>query len=451
MAKYFNRATIDMASAVHHSRRRFLRNALPSGAALSCCGSLSGWLPSLAHAAAASKGPATSVVLLWLNGGPSTIDLWDMKPGHENGGPFKSIATAASGIRICEHLPSWARWMKHAAIIRSVTSKEGDHTRAVHLARTGYVPQGAIRFPALGSLICRETATPGQTENLVDGVPGFVSIAPSRYAAEIGAGFLGPAYTPLNVGLYANRPEDLKVPNLAGSADIDDAERRKRLELLSNLDDRFRDRSTNSVVAGIHAANEAAIRLMRPDAAGAILLDDEPNDVRDRYGRSVFGQGCLLARRLVERGVRFVEVSLDGWDTHSDNFTAVEGLSATLDGAAGALLDDLQCRGLLESTLVICMGEFGRTPKINAGGGRDHWPHAWSAVLAGGGVRGGQVVGATNDAGTEVSRDPVYIPDLLATICRLVGVDVTKQNDSNVGRPIRVADPTAKVVEGLIG
>jgi len=433
------------------SRRSFLRRSLINGTALSCCGSLSGWLPSLARAAAEAKGPAKSVVLLWLNGGPATIDLWDLKSGHANGGPFKSIATSASGVRVSEHLPNWAKWMKHAAIVRSITSKEGDHTRAVHLARTGYVPQGAIRFPAMGSLICHETADAAQAADLADGLPQFVSIAPARYSAELGAGFLGPSFAPLDVGLYANRPEDLVVPNLAGFAGVDEAERRERLKLLASLDDRFRDRSTNSVVASIRAANDAAVRLMRPEAAGAIALDDEPGEVRDRYDRGVFGQGCLLARRLVERGVRFVEVTLDGWDTHSNNFTAVEGLSTTLDVAAGALLDDLRRRGLLDSTLVVCMGEFGRTPKINAGGGRDHWPHAWSAALAGGGVRGGHVVGATNDAGTEVVADPVSVPDLLATICRLVGIDYTKQNDSNVGRPIRIADPAAKAVDGLIG
>ncbi|MGC3968010.1 MAG: DUF1501 domain-containing protein [Pirellulales bacterium] len=433
------------------SRRRFIGHGLLGGAAVTCGGALSGWLPQLAQASVSATGPAKSVVLLWLNGGPATIDLWDLKPGHANGGPFKTIDTSSAGVRISEHLPQWAKWMKHAAVVRSITSKEGDHTRAHHLARTGYVPQGAIRFPALGSLICHETADDAVATDAGAGLPPLVSIAPSRYTTELGAGFLGPAFAPLDVGLYANRPEDLVVPDLARSADVADGQQRDRLRLLNDLDRGFRDQSTNTVAASIRAANDAALRLMLPDASGAIRLDDEPTDVRDRYGRSVFGQGCLFARRLVERGVRFVEVTLDGWDTHSNNFTAVQGLSTTLDTAAGALLEDLQQRGLLDSTLVVCMGEFGRTPKINAGGGRDHWPQAWSAVLAGGGVRGGQAVGKTNEAGTEVVDDPVRVPDLLATICRLVGIDHTKQNDSNVGRPIRVTDPSAKVVEALVG
>lgn len=429
------------------TRRRLLHRGLVSGAALSCHGSLSGWVPQLARAAATSSDKTKSVVLLWLNGGPATIDLWDLKPGHANGGPFKAIETAASGVRISEHLPKWSKWMNQAAIVRSITSKEGDHTRAHHLARTGYAPQGAIRFPALGSLVSHAAGDATTT----DGLPQFVSIAPSRYAVEIGAGFLGPAFSPLNVGLYANRPEDLVVPDLARAPEIDDAQQRDRLRLLTAVDRRFRDEATSSVTAGIRAANESALRLMQPEAAGAVRFDDEPPAVRDRFGRNVFGQGCLLARRLIERGVRFVEVTLDGWDTHANNFVAVQGLSTTLDTAAGALLADLTDRGLLDSTLVVCMGEFGRTPKINAGGGRDHWPHAWSAVLAGGGVRGGQIIGSTNEAGTDVVDEPVRVPDLLATICRLVGVDFTQQNDSNVGRPIRIADPSAKVAERLVG
>ena len=389
-------------------------------------------------------------MLLWLNGGPSTIDLWDLKPGHANGGPFQTIETAVPGIAVSEHLPLLARWTKETAIIRSLTSKEGDHTRAHHLARTGYVPQGAIRFPALGSLICHETASANPGFDAADGLPPFVSIAPSRYAVELGGGFLGPAFSPLDVGLFANRPEDLVVPDLARSADLTDARQSGRLALLAELDHRFRNNPTNSVTSSIRASNEAAVRLMRPEASGAVRLDDEPAKLRDLYGRSVFGQGCLLARRLIERGVRFVEVTLDGWDTHSNNFNAVRNLSSTLDGGANALLEDLKQRGLLESTLVVCMGEFGRTPKINVGGGRDHWPHAWSAVLAGGGIRGGQVVGRTSEAGTEVEDAPVRVPDLLATICRVVGVDFTKQNNSNVGRPIRIADPAAQAVASII-
>lgn len=451
LAKLLQPYVTTMLHSTPRSRRDFVKLGFLSGAAVSCGGSLSGWLPTLARAAAESGNRTKSVVLLWLNGGPSTIDLWDLKPGHANGGPFQTIETAVPGIAISEHLPELARRTNEMAIIRSLTSKEGDHTRAHHLARTGYVPQGAIRFPALGSLICHETVTANSGLDAADGLPPFVSIAPSRYAVELGGGFLGPAFSPLDVGLFANRPEDLVVPDLARTTDLTDARQTGRLALLAELDHRFRNEPTNSVTASIRASHEAAVRLMLPKASGAVRLDGEPEKLRDQYGRSVFGQGCLLARRLIERGVRFVEVTLDGWDTHANNFNAVQNLSATLDAGASALLADLKQRGLLESTLVVCMGEFGRTPKINAGGGRDHWPHAWTAVLAGGGIRAGQVVGRTNDAGTAVADAPIRVPDLLATICRVVGVDYTKQNDSNVGRPIRIADPAAQAVTSIVG
>ncbi len=189
---------------------------------------------------------------------------------------------------------------------------------------------------------------------------------------------------------------------------------------------------------------------MEPAAAAAFDLDEEQDDLRDTYGRNIFGQGCLMARRLVERGVPFVEVSLGGWDTHQNNFERVKGLSGTLDGAFAALLGDLSDRGLLDSTVIVCMGEFGRTPKINGGSGRDHYPVAWSSVLAGGGLQGGSVIGKTAPDGMTVADRPVAVPDLIATIVQAVGIDPKKQNMSNVSRPIRIADPEAKpIVEVL--
>jgi uncharacterized protein (DUF1501 family) len=204
------------------------------------------------------------------------------------------------------------------------------------------------------------------------------------------------------------------------------------------------------VANSIQAAAARAVRLMRPEAAAAFNLDDEKGKVRDAYGRSLFGQGCLLARRLVERGVPFVEVTLDGWDTHSNNFGLVKGLSGTLDIAFATLLADLKDRGLLDGTLVVCQGEFGRTPKINGNVGRDHWPAAWAVALAGGGIKGGQAVGKTSADGTSVEERAVGVPDLIATVAKAVGIDPRKQNMSNVGRPIRVADPAAKPIGELL-
>ncbi|MBX9626673.1 MAG: DUF1501 domain-containing protein, partial [Gemmataceae bacterium] len=204
------------------------------------------------------------------------------------------------------------------------------------------------------------------------------------------------------------------------------------------------------VAESVRAATLQAVRLMRPEAAAAFDLDAETDKTRAAYGKGVFAEGCLLARRLVERGVPFVEVTLDGWDTHDKNFDRVRELSGTLDAAFAALLSDLKDRGLLDATLVVCQGEFGRTPKINGQTGRDHWPASWAVALAGGGIKGGQVVGKTTADGTAVDGDPTSVPDLIATVATAVGVDPRKQNMSNVGRPIRVADPAAVPIRGLL-
>lgn len=411
------------------------------------CGSLSGWLAPLAAHAATNPARKKSVILLWMNGGPATIDMWDLKPGHANGGPFRAIDTAAPGLRISEHLPKLARQGKQLSIVRSMTSKEGDHGRATFFVRTGYNPVGAIQFPTLGSVLAHEL--PRHDLDL----PGFISIAPRRFLGAIsadGGGFLGPKFAPLVVGEGANGPDGLTVPNLTPLPGLSTAAAGDRLKLLDVIEEKYEASRGGPVVDNIQASTAAAVRLMRPAAATAFKLGEESDKTREAYGRSLFGQGCLLARRLVERGVACVEVTLDGWDTHQNNFEQVKGLSSTLDTAFGALLADLGDRGMLDDTLVVCMGEFGRTPKINGGNGRDHWPASWSAVLAGGGLRGGQAIGKTNADGTSIDEKPITVPDLIATISKAVGLDPMKQNMSNVGRPIRLADPSAKPIEDLL-
>ncbi len=415
--------------------------------------SLSGWMDVFAAEAATHPQRTKSVILLWLNGGPATIDLWDLKPGQETGGPYQEIETAVAGIRISEHLPQLAKLTHDMAVVRSMSTKEGDHDRATHLVRTGYIPQGAIQFPALGALVARELSVAELD------LPGFVSIAPARFAGGIGGGFLGPNFAPLMIaeGISGQNgmegdggPEALKVPHLARPAGVTEESQRNRLALLDGLEGRFLNGGSNSVVDSLHSATTRAVRLMRPDAARAFRIEDESDALRDAYGRNLFGQGCLLARRLVERGVACVEVTLGGWDTHQNNFDRVKGLSGTLDAGFATLLTDLKDHGLLESTLIVCMGEFGRTPKINGNSGRDHWPQSWSAVLAGGGIKGGQVVGRTNTDGTAVDERPVSVPDLIATATRAVGIDPKKQNMSNVSRPIRIADPAARPIEEIL-
>jgi Protein of unknown function (DUF1501) len=421
------------------SRRGLMRGAVGVGLA---AGSQSGWLRALA--ADAPKKPAKSVIVLWLNGGPATIDMWDLKPGHANGGPCKEIDTAAPGLKIGEHLPKLAAHGKELAVVRSMATKEGDHGRASYLLRTGYAPLASIRYPAAGAVLAKELGSEGTD------LPNFVSIAPARYATSIGGGFLGPQYDALVVGDSAAPQDGLSVPDVARAPGVSDAAQRARVELLAGAEAKFAAGRAAPVADSARAAADRAVRLMRPEAATAFDLTKEKDAVRDRFGRGLFGQGCLLARRLVERGVPFVEVTLDGWDTHQQNFTRVKELCGTLDAAFAALVGDLKDRGLLASTLVVCQGEFGRTPKINVNTGRDHWPASWAVALAGGGLKTGQAVGKTSADGTSVEGKAHGVSDLIATVATAVGIDPKKQNVSNVGRPIRVADPDAEPIKELL-
>ena len=432
-------------------RRQFLRAA-----------SVAPWFGPLARAAAADPARKRACILLWMNGGPSTIDLFDLKPGHDNGGPFRPIDTTAPGVRIGEHLPNLAYQMKHLAVIRSMSTKEGDHARATYQLRTGNLPQGGIDFPCLGSLVAKELGDPAAD------LPAFVSIAPQRFLAQgaFGPGFLGPRYAPLLIAdgqqfvNPAQAPELdrlLRVQNLAPSPSVSPADAHARLELMHDLEADFLAGRPGRTTESHRSAYAAATRLMRTDAAGAFDLTGEKEAARDRYGRNLFGQGCLLARRLVERGVPFVEVTLAaapnapaGWDTHGNNFDQVRSLAGVLDQGWAALLADLHERGLLDTTTVVWMGEFGRTPKINQQRGRDHYAPAWSVVLGGGGIRGGSVAGRTSPDGTTVEDRSVSVPDLLATVCKALGIDHEKQNLSNVNRPIRIVDKTARPVTEVL-
>ena len=408
--------------------------------------SASGLLPILA-AEAEPSGPKRSCLILWMNGGPSQTDTFDLKPGHANGGPFQPIATSAPGIQICEHLPETAKWMHTMSVIRSLSTREGDHGRATDDLRTGYRPQGPIQFPVLGSLVSHECGP--QAGDL----PNYVSIL-SRGLFRAGispAGFLGTDFTPLLVGNSSDEEgRRLKVDNLSRTSGVLESQAADRLNLLRVMERPFLEERPGVAVSAHQTAYARGMRLMSAAAAEVFDLDRESAETHARYGTSQFSQGCLLARRLLERKVPFVEVSLGGWDTHYDNFESVKQLCGTLDRPWAALLQDLQDRGLLESTLIVWMGEFGRTPIINPQIGRDHWPRAWSAVLGGGPVTGGSVIGSTSDDGLDVTDRPVSTPDFLATICRALGLDPKKQNPSNVGRPIRLVDPDAQPIESIL-
>ena len=430
------------------SRREWLRLA-------GCCvagHSVSGWFGTLAGEAGRDPRRQRSCILLWMSGGPSQLDTFDPKPGHANGGPFKEIQTRVPGIRFSEHLPRLAKHVDRMAIVRSMTSKLGDHGLATDFVHTGYVPRGPVTYPTLGSLVAKEVGSDG------DDLPAFVCVAPPRSAfpAAYSAGFLGARFAPLVVGtgpteVMLDPAAALKVQDLAPPTRMSDEHLDARLRLVRDMQREFIAAHPGVTPRAHGIAYDRAVRLMRSPAGKAFDLGEEPAARRDAYGRTVFGQGCLLARRLVERGVPFVEVAMGGWDTHQSNFDVVPRLSQELDAAWAALLEDLQNQGLLDSTLVVWMGEFGRTPQINANAGRDHFPEAYTAVLVGGGVRGGQVIGRTTAGGEEVGVRPVTVPDLLATVCHSLGVDATKQNVSNTGRPIAIVEKSAEVIEEIFG
>ncbi len=449
-----------MSRSFDLSRRCFLRTG-----AVSTTVTLSGWLGRLAVAAGAARAkPGRACILLWMSGGPSQLDTWDPKPGHINGGPLKAIDTKVPGIRISEHLPKLAARADKLAIIRGMSTKEADHSRGSYLMRTGRPPGGPVRYPTLGSFVGREL------DRADAELPCFVSIAPQRFNSPeaFGPGFLGPRYAPLVVAENRSdnlRGEDqdvagfLKVPDLDLPKGVSEDRGRSRAEFRDGLDADFLAEHGDISGEGHRTAYRRANTLMRSTSLKAFDLTLEKEALRDKYGRGLFGQGCLLARRLVEEGVPFVEVTLSsvpgminrvGWDTHQNNFESVKQLCGVLDAAMAALLDDLADRGLLETTTIVWMGEFGRTPKINGQKGRDHWANGWSTVIAGGGIKGGQVISKTSPDGMEVQERPVSVPDLLATVVKAVGLDPMKQNDSTIGRPIRLVEPTAKPIKEVL-
>ncbi|MBY0589183.1 DUF1501 domain-containing protein [bacterium] len=432
------------------NRRRFLHVSL---------GGLVGgstWFSSIARAAAESP-PKRACILLWMSGGPSQIDTFDPKPGHANGGPFQAIETQTPGIRLAEHLPKLAQRSQHLAIIRSMTSKEGDHIRATQYVRTGYRPGSPIDYPFIGPAIGKEQ----MSSELV--VPPCVSIGGFRgFGSSIGfgAGYLGPRYAPLSVGENAVAPASaniaayLQVANMR-PAEGTDEEYLGRIARVRQANERFAKHRPDAVLASRQAAYDSAAKFISPEVKDLFDVSKEPAPLRERYGNTMFGQGCLLARRLVEFGVPFVEVSLNGvanrsvfgWDTHQQNFPQVQALSEVLDAGWSTLIDDLKDRGLLETTTIVWLGEFGRTPRINGSQGRDHFPDAWSAVLGGGGIVGGQVIGSTGDDGARIKDRPVTIPDLLATLVKAMKIDPSKTNMSNVGRPIQIVDTIGKPIQ----
>jgi hypothetical protein len=400
--------------------------------------SLSGWLGVLAGRAATAGAKHKRCILLWMDGGPSHKDTFDLKPGSTDAGEFRPMQTSVPGIEISEHFPKLARHMGDVAVVRGMSTGEGAHGRARYYLHTGYREgQGGVVHPSLGSIVSAELGSERSP------LPNFVAIS----NAAFGSGFLGPKHQPLIVNNPDRGVEFLKP--LVEQREFDG-----RVGLLQEMEQAFNREYKADAGIAHRTTYGRAVELMKSREARAFDLSLEPTSSRNIYGEGKFSEGCLLARRLVETGVSFVEVTLGGWDTHEDNFDRVKNLSKQVDAGMSALLADLKQRGLLDSTLVIWMGEFGRTPRINQRGakpGRDHYPRAWSLLMAGGGIKGGQVVGKTDKEGGTVSERQISALDILATVCKTLGIDANKQNLTPTGRPIRIVDKGAEVVKELLG
>ena len=376
-----------------------------------------------------------SAILLWMGGGPSTIDIWDLKPGAATGGPFRPIATSGNE-QICEHLPLLAQQMHHLSIVRSMSTSEADHDRGRYYMHTGYVPNPNIQHPSYGAVVSREM------ESHLDklDVPPFVAVG----GASEGPGFLGMTYAPFVVNSQG------RVANLDSRIPQDQLQR--RMQVLASLERGFIAQRRGRGAEDHAKMLDKTVALMTSEQMKAFRVDSEPEAVRERYGESNFGRGCLMARRLVEQGVPFIEVDLGGWDNHQGVFDTLQNnLLPTLDQGMSALVEDLDQRGLLESTAILWMGEFGRTPRINADVGRDHWARSWSVVVGGAGITGGTAIGATNGEGTAVAEgsSAYSSQDLMATVLKSLDVPLDRTYKSLSGRPMRIAN-SGRPIDGLV-
>lgn len=375
-----------------------------------------------------------SCILLWMQGGPSQFEVFSPKSGN-TGGETKAISTSVSGIEVSENLPHIAKSMNDICLVRSMTSKEGSHPRATYLLHTGYIPNASVKYPTLGSIVSHEIGD-RQLE-----LPSFVSIG-NRGRGGAGAGFLGVDHAPFALASAQRTPENTKPTT-------DDKRYERRLRFLNDLEADYAAAGGKTVVEDHQKLYDKAAKMILSPQMEAFDIAREPEKIRTAYGEGEFAAGCLLARRLVEAGVTFIEVSLGNWDTHDNNAERSKTLCGQLDQPYAALLDDLQQRGMLDSTLVIWMGEFGRTPRINPRGGRDHYPRAFDAALAGGGIRGGQVIGKTDATGASVNDRPVEVQDLFRTVCHSLKIDADKENISGIGRPIAIVDGGKPVMEAF--
>ncbi|MFN4258406.1 MAG: DUF1501 domain-containing protein [Gemmataceae bacterium] len=434
------------------NRRHFMKHV--AGYSLMAAPSLQ-FVQGLRAAQSTLKKQNKSLIILWMSGGPPTIDLWDMKPESNNGGPHRPVQTAAPGVMITEHMPKTAAQFKNLSIVRSLVTSEGDHNRGTILMTTGRTPSPVVQYPTIGAITSHQL-TPSDLD-----LPGFISIGGGGMRTS--PGFLGMNYAAFTVQNPGTPPPNMRPPSSLGSGDELDERVRRRQRLFYSIEDQF------TTGQAPHAQTEAdlkkyggaalnhrdiygkAFSLMVSPRGKVFDLASEPRSLVDEYGNNNFGRGCLLARKLVEAGVTAVEVSLGGWDLHGNTHATLQSQRLpVLDSGMGTLVKDLVDRGLWDNTVVVWMGEFGRTPRINQNAGRDHWPRCWSVVIGGGGIKGGVAYGATDKDGTAVADKPATITDLYATLFRGLGLDPTTQIRDNLGRPMAIAGDNPKAISELI-
>ena len=439
----FDRISSVSASALRSdqaTRRRFITTAAQTFLGVSFLDTMAPYaqaIPGQDTSHAKQVATARSVILLNMAGGMSHLDTFDPKPGSDVMGITEAIGTSATGVRISEYLPLLARRMKKVSLIRSMNSTQGAHEQGQYYMRTSYTLRSTIRHPGMGAWLQKFQGKGNPS------LPATVMIGnDSRHP---GAGFFESKYAPLMV----NNPED-GVQNVRMNAALTPASFNKALAASRQLDKQFAQTYQLKNVRAYADMYGDALKMMRSEELKAFDLDEEKDALRKNYGSGHFGQGCLLARRLVEHGVRFVEVTFGSWDTHNANFTRVPELCDELDAALSTLLSDLESRGMLNETLVALASEFGRTPDINANEGRDHHPKAFTTLLAGGGIRGGEIYGSSDERGFAVKDDPVTLPDFNATIAYALGISLDQVLYSPSQRPFTVADK-GKPITQLFG
>jgi Protein of unknown function (DUF1501) len=371
---------------------------------------------------AGSREPAQSVILLWMAGGPSQLETFDPHPGAAIAAGTGAIPTVLRGVQLASGFEQLADQMGSVSLVRSVVSKEGDHERGTYLLKTGFRPDPTIVHPSIGAICCHELPV-GKTE-----IPRHISIVPNQWPSR--GGFLGDEYDAFKTGDPAEKVPDV-TPRVSTERD------QQRIRDLSVIERAFAHGRRGRLETTLHRTTmQNARAMMSSEQLKAFDGSAESAKLRESYGDSPFGRACLAARRLIEVGVRCVEVTLDGWDSHANNHAIHRGLVTRLDPAFSTLIRDLKQRSLLHKTVVLCMGEFGRTPKINRAGGRDHWPTGFSVAIAGGSIQGGRVIGATDPEGSAMPVDPVPVADIHATVLAAVGIDPNRTYRSPIGRTV---------------